>query len=468
MLRKTVHPSAMGTISGDLTLSNAAALGYYGIELKAGRAYLGNGGFQVEEYKKPEYEVRVTPEQKRVIQGEPVKATIEGQYYFGEPVAGRQGERTRSTARATGCLITSRTRARKADVATEDDDYDRGEQQGEQTGKLDAQGQLTVTIPDQCKASTTYATGSRRESPTRPIARSAERVICWRRVGSYFVHIEPITVRLLAGRAGALPRRGEGLRRQSRSPSAAFTVDLLEHELRGRTRPTGCSESVEGSTGADGSGRSSSRCEAGSLVARVRSKTPEGREVEDSTWLWVSGGGFDWGGGQSQRVEIIPDKKSYKGGDTARLLIVTGVPDAWVWVTAEGRSVHDLETRQGQRVERHGRDSDPFRLRAQLLRHRAVSFTTASCYQGAKSVKVPPVEQQMEVAVKASKAQYKPGEQGVFTIDAKDWQGTAGEQPSSAWAWWTRRSTRFGRSRRRTSRSSSTGARTTRSAPSRR
>ena len=48
-----------------------------------------NGGFQVEEYKKPEYEVRVTPEQKRVIlRARRCKATIEAKYYFGEPVAG--------------------------------------------------------------------------------------------------------------------------------------------------------------------------------------------------------------------------------------------------------------------------------------------------------------------------------------------------------------------------------------------
>ena len=47
-----------------------------------------NGSFEVEEYKKPEYEVRVTPAKARVLQGEAVQAVIDSRYYFGEPVNG--------------------------------------------------------------------------------------------------------------------------------------------------------------------------------------------------------------------------------------------------------------------------------------------------------------------------------------------------------------------------------------------
>src|ERR1017187_7616793 len=47
-----------------------------------------NGNFEVQEYKKPEYEVRVIPSKARVLQGETVQATIDARYYFGEPVNG--------------------------------------------------------------------------------------------------------------------------------------------------------------------------------------------------------------------------------------------------------------------------------------------------------------------------------------------------------------------------------------------
>ena len=47
-----------------------------------------SGYFEVQEYKKPEYEVHVTPSSPRVLEGERIQATIDARYYFGEPVAG--------------------------------------------------------------------------------------------------------------------------------------------------------------------------------------------------------------------------------------------------------------------------------------------------------------------------------------------------------------------------------------------
>ncbi|HXB21180.1 MAG TPA: MG2 domain-containing protein, partial [Candidatus Solibacter sp.] len=84
--------SQFGGIHGDFTLGTDAALGYYSISVtsKGGARYGMSGGFNVEEYKKPEYEVRVTPEKLRILEGDSISATIEAKYYFGEPVAGAQ------------------------------------------------------------------------------------------------------------------------------------------------------------------------------------------------------------------------------------------------------------------------------------------------------------------------------------------------------------------------------------------
>jgi len=85
--QKTLTTSATGAIHDDLALPAGAALGSYYIEIRAGE-YPMSGSFDVEEYKKPEYEVRVTPTKARVLEGETVPATIEARYYFGEPVNG--------------------------------------------------------------------------------------------------------------------------------------------------------------------------------------------------------------------------------------------------------------------------------------------------------------------------------------------------------------------------------------------
>src|SRR5262249_3299900 len=46
------------------------------------------GGFEVQEYRKPEFEVRVTPATHFIVQDDEVKGTINARYYFGQPVAG--------------------------------------------------------------------------------------------------------------------------------------------------------------------------------------------------------------------------------------------------------------------------------------------------------------------------------------------------------------------------------------------
>ena len=47
-----------------------------------------SGNFEVEEYKKPEYEVRVTLTSRASCKGETAQAVIDARYYFGEPVSG--------------------------------------------------------------------------------------------------------------------------------------------------------------------------------------------------------------------------------------------------------------------------------------------------------------------------------------------------------------------------------------------
>ena len=75
---------ANGTIRNDLELSAGATLGSYSIQVRAGEENFMNGSFEVEEYKKPEYEVRVTPNKARILQGETAQAVIDSRYGWRE------------------------------------------------------------------------------------------------------------------------------------------------------------------------------------------------------------------------------------------------------------------------------------------------------------------------------------------------------------------------------------------------
>lgn len=75
---------AYGGIAGEYALPKDAMLGAYRMYL-VDMGHQG-GSFRVEEYKKPEFEVKVEAPTEPVMLGETIQATIEARYYFGAPV----------------------------------------------------------------------------------------------------------------------------------------------------------------------------------------------------------------------------------------------------------------------------------------------------------------------------------------------------------------------------------------------
>ncbi|MDP6636120.1 MAG: MG2 domain-containing protein [Phycisphaerae bacterium] len=86
LLEKSVKLDDFGGAAGDLSLKDDATLGMYSIQIRQGTRYYGGGRFRVEEYKKPEFEVKIEAPKEPVQLGEKVTATVEAKYYFGAPV----------------------------------------------------------------------------------------------------------------------------------------------------------------------------------------------------------------------------------------------------------------------------------------------------------------------------------------------------------------------------------------------
>ncbi len=80
---------AFGGIDGEFKLDRQATLGQYHISLPALRNQNSQNfvTFRLEEYKKPEFEVKVDAPSESVALGEKISATITAKYYFGAPVA---------------------------------------------------------------------------------------------------------------------------------------------------------------------------------------------------------------------------------------------------------------------------------------------------------------------------------------------------------------------------------------------
>ncbi len=80
-----LETDASDCVSGEYTLDANAPLGVYTINVNGYGP--DSGRFRVEEYKKPEFSVSVTPSKTQARLGEKVTAKIEAKYYFGAPVA---------------------------------------------------------------------------------------------------------------------------------------------------------------------------------------------------------------------------------------------------------------------------------------------------------------------------------------------------------------------------------------------
>ena len=82
---RSIQADSHGGLDGEFNIPQDAPLGVYRISHGSGSAYGGNT-FRVEEYKKPEFEVKVEAPAEPVMLGEKITATIKADYYFGSPV----------------------------------------------------------------------------------------------------------------------------------------------------------------------------------------------------------------------------------------------------------------------------------------------------------------------------------------------------------------------------------------------
>jgi uncharacterized protein YfaS (alpha-2-macroglobulin family) len=85
IFEKELPLSDRGTFSGQLDMSEEAPLGNYNITASIGEVRA-SGYFEVQEYKKPEFKVTVKTPQQFVGVGEKVRFTVNANYFFGAPV----------------------------------------------------------------------------------------------------------------------------------------------------------------------------------------------------------------------------------------------------------------------------------------------------------------------------------------------------------------------------------------------
>ena len=413
--QKSLTTNANGTIHDDLVLGPGAALGSYAIEVRSGGESYMNGNFEVEEYKKPEYEVRVTPAKTRVLEGESVPATIDSRYYFGEPVSGAKVQYAVYRGRYWFPLWYD-SDDDTSDISGGDGDNFGDEQILQEDGVLDQDGKLSVQIPTTIsdkKVDYRYRLEARvTDEAKREITGRGGMIATY---GSFLVNATPDRYFYQPGSKGTF--KVEARDYDNQPVHTRIHVELLKWNWRDRDHPE-LKGSTDVETGADGAAAAELAIPpaGGSYQVRVTAHTPEGRDVAGATYLWVSGGsGFDFGGEQRRTVQIVPDSKTYRSGDTAKVLIITGKANTPVLATVEGRDlrmqklIRSPEATAVFEVPVSATDEPGFFVAAQFVRG-------GNVYQSSKYIKVPPTDHQLNVNVATDKPQYLPGETAQYRI----------------------------------------------------
>src|SRR5208283_2512252 len=420
--QQTATLSDLGTAHWDYPIPADANLGSYHLSMQMGERYVEGTSFSVEDYKKPEYQAKVTAQTPRVLEGQPIKATIDARYYFGEPVANAKVKWVVHTStywpmgRAEGDDGAGGGQQGENPDAEAGDNYG-GEQEREMLGTLDADGKLDIQFPtriDSNKQDLVYRIEARvTDAGNREIAGHGFALATY---GSFFLTAEPDSYVYTKGSTATVTITAQDY--DKKPVQTPFRVEMNRWDWRKGAGPV--ITTAQGQTGANGKGQVKLTIpDAGEYRVRVTATTPQKRQVETTAYLWAPGESPWWSGPAEERVQIVSDKKTYQPGDTAHVLIVTGKEPASVLVTAEGNGLYS-----GQVIKSSG---GSITVDVPVKPEYAPNFYVAAVfirgnklYQGSKSLTVPPTQHALNVQLLPSKPQYQPGEAASYTIKATD------------------------------------------------
>jgi uncharacterized protein YfaS (alpha-2-macroglobulin family) len=413
---------AFGGVAADVPLGAGVALGEYAIAILHGED-TASGSFEVQEYRKPEFEVRVSPASRFTLQGGTIRTTVEARYYFGQPVA-------RGRVKYAAHKQPYYSPLRWSD--DEEDDgagYWYGDAQViEGEARLDEDGRATLSLPaelDENLRDYTLRVEARvTDASGREVAGTA---VAHATIGTFFL---AATVDTYVARPGSTATLTVRAMRYTGEPQASANIRvsvLARQPNRGWDDADGTRELSSVSITTDATGRATWTVpvpgDAGDY--RIRATAQEsGRAIVDDSYLWVPGPreltadedyGFD------RYLELIPEKRTLAPGETARFLIRGAEFDSQVLITKEAQSIswHSVTRARGNdTIEVPISDDDVGDTWVNVA-----FLKDDRLYRAERRVKVPAVSRQLAVTITAASAVSKPREPGRFALKATDASG---------------------------------------------
>ncbi|MFN2532181.1 MAG: alpha-2-macroglobulin [Pyrinomonadaceae bacterium] len=364
VFEKEISLSPHGTFAGDMDLSEEASLGSYQILVDTADGQ-SSASFEVAEYKKPEYKVSITTPTRFVVEGSQTRFAIDARYFFGSPVAGAEVQYYIYRSRYWPWYSTEEDSDESGD---ESDPEERHSGSGygsdmvlESEGKLDAKGHLDVDF-------------------TLPVTDSKDGSNYEYRIDAQVVDSSRRTIN---GNASVIAARGRVIARvepdryvYTKGDTARIAVSSIDYEghpvpaslqlkvvlqtwtrsekKNNYDRPYQMHErelsSEEITTNSQGLATYSLPIsDAGSIYVQTTVKDGGRSCTSGGTYIWVTSREREWLDTSYYRessgsIQLIPDKNSYRPGETAHVLAVLPTGGANLLVTTELTRVMSAKT----------------------------------------------------------------------------------------------------------------------------
>ncbi|PYV93189.1 MAG: hypothetical protein DMG05_02330 [Acidobacteria bacterium] len=444
LLEKDLALSPRGTFNGEVEIGDGAALGGYRIIARLGNATV-SGYFEVQEYKKPEYKVVVAAEKKFVPVGERVKFSVEARYFFGSPVANAEVKYYIYRSRYYHWWWRDEV---EGDFGEPDESYGEGDYYGygndlvkDGLDKLDVNGHLAIEFevpPANEKESWdyTYRLEAQVTDASRRVIEGKASIIGTR--GSIIAYAQPQRFVYYQGDSARIhiqtadyeghpvaaqvtlkfiQQRWERVEKTSQYNYRYYDYQLHEQDL----------QSAEVSTNAQGQ---ASYDYLVPVIGSLEIKTivhEGGKEfVSNTGYLWVADRQNKWTDFAYQdygAIKLIPDKNSYRPGETAHVLATLPVDKAHLLVTTELTRV--MTVRQLDAVGRALMIDVP--IEPSYAPNVYLSVTCVKdgeMYLHDRALTVPSRDKFLSLEILSNKQEYRPRETASYTILARNPDGT--------------------------------------------
>lgn len=441
-----------GTFSGQFTLPADVQLGSYQIYVNTGTSIANNYlNFTVAEYRKPQFQVSLTPSQPEILRGEMVDVTVEAKYFFGGAAADLDVNWSAYTTPFTPPWDKSPHYSFSNDQnffyyydSFGDSFY--GNYLTGGSGKTDSNGQLVISLPADLldgyensrqiniEAAVTDLSGLPVSNRTSLVMHAAETYVGLNNDDYIAIAGSETTINLITvdwgGEAVAnqevevvLYQREYELERDARFGSYFNNWIPIDTEI----------ERLTTTTDDEGLAQANFTPPEGGTYRVVATVTdPAGRTQTSSTFFWATTADFAaWrNNDRDRRMDLIPDKAEYEVGDTARILVqspFTGPVQAWLTIERGNLLQQQLITLQGNSDVLEIPITADFapNVFASVVVVKGIDETNAyaDIRLGIIELPVKPNQLQLNVSLLPRQTAFAPGDVAIYDIEVTDYAG---------------------------------------------